>query len=110
MREDTEPMRELNENEYDGALAKGFTLIEFGAEWCGPCKALLPTMHKLSGEYAGKLNVYSVDIDKTQSIAMKNGVMSVPTLILYKDGKVVDRVVGMVSESALRKKIDAVLS
>jgi thioredoxin 1 len=103
-------MRELNENEFDGAVAKGYTLIDFSAEWCGPCKALLPTIQKLAGEYSGRMNVYSVDIDKTQSIALKSGVMSVPTLILYKDGRAVERVVGMVSESALRKKIDAALS
>lgn len=103
-------MKELSENEFDGAVAKGVTLIDFSAEWCGPCKALLPTINKLAGEYAGRMSVFGVDIDKTQSIALKNGVMSVPTLILFKDGKVADRIVGMVSESNLRKKIDAVLS
>ena len=103
-------MKELSENEFDGAVAKGVTLIDFSAEWCGPCKALLPTINKLATEYAGRMSVFGVDIDKTQSIALKNGVMSVPTLILFKDGKVADRVVGMVSESNLRKKIDAVLS
>lgn len=103
-------MQELSENEFDGAVAEGFTLIDFSAEWCGPCKALLPTIHKLATEYAGRMNVYSVDIDKTPSIALKNGVMSVPTLILFKQGKPVDRVVGMVSERDLRKKIDAALS
>lgn len=103
-------MQELSENEFDGAVAQGFTLIDFSAEWCGPCKALLPTIHKLATEYAGRMNVYSVDIDKTPSIALKNGVMSVPTLILFKQGKPVERVVGMASERDLRKKIDAALS
>lgn len=103
-------MQELSENEFDGAVAQGFTLIDFSAEWCGPCKALLPTIHKLATEYAGRMNVYSVDIDKTPSIALRNGVMSVPTLILFKQGKPVERVVGMASERDLRKKIDAALS
>lgn len=103
-------MQELSENEFDGAVAQGFTLVDFSAEWCGPCKALLPTINKLATEYAGRMSVYGVDIDKTQSIAMKCGVMSVPTLILFKQGKQVDRVVGMVSERDLRKKIDAALS
>ena len=103
-------MQELSENEFDGAVAQGFTLIDFSAEWCGPCKALLPTIHKLATEYAGRMNVYSVDIDKTPSIALKNSVMSVPTLILFKQGKPVERVVGMASERDLRKKIDAALS
>ncbi len=103
-------MRELNENEFDGAIAQGFTLVDFSAEWCGPCKALLPTINKLGDEYSGRMSVYGIDIDKTQSVALKCGVMSVPTLILFKDGKPVDRVVGMVSERDLRKKIDAALS
>ena len=80
-------MRELSENEFDGAVAQGFTLVDFSAEWCGPCKALLPTITKLSTEYAGKVQFYGVDIDKTQSIALKCGVMSVPTLILFKQGQ-----------------------
>jgi thioredoxin 1 len=103
-------MKELSENEFDGAVGQGVTLIDFSAEWCGPCKALLPTINKLASEYAGRMAVYGIDIDKTQSVALKHGVMSVPTLILFKDGKPVERIVGMVSESALRKKVDAVLS
>lgn len=103
-------MHELTENEFEGAIAQGFTLVDFSAEWCGPCKALLPTINKLAAEYAGRLTVYGIDIDKTQSVAMKCGVMSVPTLILFKQGKPVERVVGMVSERDLRKKIDACLS
>jgi thioredoxin 1 len=103
-------MQELTENEFEGAIAQGFTLVDFSAEWCGPCKALLPTIDKLAVEYAGRLTVYGIDIDKTQSVAMKCGVMSVPTLILFKQGKPVERVVGMVSERDLRKKIDACLS
>jgi len=103
-------MHELSENEFDGAIAQGFTLVDFSAEWCGPCKALLPTINKLATEYAGRMSVYEVDIDKAQPIALKCGVMSVPTVILFKQGKAVDRVVGMVSERDLRKKIDAQLS
>lgn len=103
-------MHELSENEFDGAIAQGLTLVDFSAEWCGPCKALLPTIKKLATEYEGRMSVYGIDIDKTQSIAMKCGVMSVPTLILFKQGKPVERVVGMVSERDLRKKIDAQLS
>ena len=103
-------MQELSENEFDGAIAQGFTLVDFSAEWCGPCKALLPTINKLATEYAGRMSVYEVDIDKTQSIALKCGVMSVPTLILFRQGKPVERIVGMVSERDLRKKIDASLS
>lgn len=103
-------MHELSENEFDAAVARGFALVDFSAEWCGPCKALLPTINKLAAEYSGRMSVFGVDIDRTQSIALKCGVMSVPTLILFNNGKPVERIVGMVSERDLRKKIDAQLT
>jgi thioredoxin 1 len=103
-------MQELNENEYDAKVATGITLVDFSAEWCGPCKAILPTIEKLANEYKGRVGVYSIDIDKSPRIAARSGVMSVPTLILYKQGKVVDRVVGAVSERDLRKRIEEQLS
>lgn len=99
-------MNELNENDFDAKVGSGFALVDFGAEWCGPCKALVPTMEKISKNYDGRLTVYSVDIDNNPALAAKNGVMSVPTLILYKDGQPVERVVGLISEGDLRSKID----
>ena len=99
-------MHELSENDFDTKVGSGYALVDFGAEWCGPCKALEPTMEKISVTYEGKVSVYSVDIDNHPSLAAKNGVMSVPTLILFKDGKPVDRVVGLISEGDLRSKIE----
>lgn len=99
-------MNELNENDFDDRVGSGLALVDFGAEWCGPCKALEPTMEKISSAYNGKLSVFSVDIDSNPTLAARNGVMSVPTLILFKDGKPVDRVVGLISEGNLRSKID----
>ncbi len=99
-------MNELNENDFDAKVGSGLALVDFGAEWCGPCKALAPTMEKISTAYAGKVGVFSVDIDASPGLAARNGVMSVPTLILFKDGKPVERVVGLISEGALRSKID----
>lgn len=99
-------MNELNENDFDAKVSSGFALVDFGAEWCGPCKALVPTMEKISSAYQDRVAVYSVDIDDNPALAAKNGVMSVPTLILFKDGRPVERVVGMISERDLRSKID----
>jgi thioredoxin 1 len=99
-------MNELNESEFDARVSSGLSLVDFGAEWCGPCKALVPTMEKISSAYEGRVAVYSVDIDTSPALAAKNAVMSVPTLILFKDGKPVDRVVGLISERDLRSKID----
>jgi thioredoxin 1 len=99
-------MNELNENDFDTKVGSGLALVDFGAEWCGPCKALVPTLTRISSAYEGRMSVYSVDIDSSPSLAARNGVMSVPTLILFKDGKAVDRVVGLISEGDLRTKIE----
>lgn len=98
-------MREINENEFDGLTANGTVLVDFGAEWCAPCKAILPLLERVSSEFQGRMEVVSVDIDRSPSLAARHGVMSVPTLLLFRDGKQVERIVGAVSEKELRKRI-----
>lgn len=99
-------MREINENEFGAVTSNGTVLVEFGAEWCAPCKAMLPLLNRMAGEYQSKMNVVSIDIDKNPNVAAQSGVMSVPTMVLYKNGKAVERIVGAVSERDLKKKID----
>ncbi len=99
-------MKELNEQDFQNATAGGVVLVDFGAEWCAPCKAMLPTMQKVATEYAGKVDIYSVDIDRSPLLAAKNGVMSVPTFVIFKEGRQVERIVGAVSERDLKKRID----
>ena len=99
-------MQELHETEFNAQTSKGVVLVDFGAEWCGPCKTMLPILDRFAKAYEGKISVFSVDIDADPSLAMKYGVMSVPTMLLMKDGKLVDRMVGVVSEPELRKRID----
>ena len=84
-------------------------LVDFWAEWCGPCKMIAPAVHDLALEYDGKLNVAKVDVDNNPNIAMKYGVRSIPALIFFKDGQPVDQVVGAVPKGALKRKIDSVL-
>ena len=100
-------MQDLNDSEFDGAVASGTVLVDFSAEWCGPCKAMMPTINRLATEYADRLKIYTVDIDKEPSLAARNGVMSVPTFLLYHEGKSVERIVGAVSEKELKKRIDS---
>ena len=84
-------------------------IVDFWAEWCGPCKMIAPAVHDLAEEYTGKLNVAKVDIDNSPEIATKYGIRSIPALIFFRDGKPVDQVIGALPKGALKKKIDSVL-
>ena len=84
-------------------------LVDFWAEWCGPCKMIAPAVHDLALEYDGKLNVAKVDVDNSPNVAMKYGVRSIPALIFFKDGQAVDQIIGAVPKGQLKRKIDAVL-
>ena len=85
-------------------------LVDFWAEWCGPCKMIAPSVHDMAVEYDGQLNVAKLDVDSAPNIAMKYGVRSIPALIFFKDGQPVDQIVGAVPKAALKKKIDSVIA
>ena len=80
-------------------------LVDFWAAWCGPCRAIAPAIEEIAGEYAGKLKVVKVDTDENQDIAVKFQVMSIPTLMVFKGGKVVERVIGAMPKAVLMSKI-----
>ena len=84
-------------------------LVDFGAEWCGPCRALEPIVKELAQEYDGKLKVGSVDIDHAKAVAAQFGIMSVPTIIFFKDGQAVDKIVGLRPKAELKSKIDTLI-
>ena len=94
----------INASEFKDLVldSKGIVLVDFFATWCGPCKALAPTLEKLAPEFEGKVNIYKVDIDKSQQLASQYRVMSVPTMKIFKDG---ETIVGLQPESALRDKL-----
>jgi len=102
---------EVSENTWEDEVLNSElpVLVDFWAEWCGPCKMIAPTVHDLALEYDGKLNVAKLDVDSAPNIAMKYRVSSIPALIFFKDGQPVDQVIGAVPKGALKKKIDAVL-
>ncbi len=84
-------------------------LIDFWAVWCGPCKIIAPFVEELAGEYEGKVKVGKLDVDENQQTSIKYGVRSIPTLLIFKDGKVKDTIIGAVPKAQIVKKLDAAL-
>ena len=84
-------------------------LVDFWAEWCGPCKMIAPSVHEMAEEFDGKLMVGKVDVDNAPNIAMKYGIRSIPALIFFKGGQPVDQIVGAVPKGVLKSKIETVL-
>jgi thioredoxin 1 len=85
-------------------------LVDFFADWCGPCRALAPIVEELARDYAGRIKIGKVDVDQNQKIAEKFGIMSIPTVILFKTGKNVAQVTGLETKAELRKRLDKLLA
>jgi thioredoxin 1 len=81
------------------------TVVDFWAVWCGPCKMIAPILEEIANEYEGQLQVTKLDVDHNNMTAMQYGVMSIPTLILFRDGQPVERVVGFVPKDKLLSKL-----
>lgn len=105
---------EFTEANFDAEVIKSEipVMVDFWAPWCGPCKAIAPIVEQLSSDYAGKVKVGKLNTDDNQQIAIEYGVMSIPTVIIFKDGKVAERMVGAPpnARDALAGRIDSVLA
>lgn len=102
-------MKLVTESEFNTITKTGAVLVDFSAEWCGPCKMIAPVLDQLSKEYEGKAKIITVDVDVEQNLAMRYNVMSIPTLLLFKDGQVLGQVVGFQSKPMLEKFIQRAL-
>lgn len=87
-------MKVINKSEFEAMKNDGMLLVDFFATWCGPCKMLAPVLEELAPKFEGKMNIVKVDVDKDSDLAMQFGIMSVPTMILFKDGQPIKQIQG----------------
>jgi len=100
---------ELNDSNFDDEVVKSDlpVLVDFWAEWCGPCKMIAPSVEKISEEYSDKIKVGKLDVDSNPNISSTFGIRSIPTLLIFKNGSPVDQIVGAVSKEVISAKVDS---
>ena len=101
---------EITDSNFNNVISKNKTvLVDFWAEWCGPCRMIGPIIEELANEYEGKAIIGKLDVDSNQESSVKYGVRSIPTILTFKDGEIVDRQVGVVPKEILKNVIDSQL-
>lgn len=99
----------LGKDNFNDTIANGVTLVDFWAEWCGPCRMQLPILEEVSEEIGERATVGKINVDHELELAQRFGVQSIPTLILFKDGEIVDKMVGVQAKETLVDKINNAL-
>lgn len=105
----SEFIKELNDENFDDGILQGVVLVDFYADWCGPCRMLTPIVEALAKEMVGQISVAKVDTDQAVKVATQFEITSIPTLLLFKEGSLVKRVVGLKDLETLRQMVGEVL-
>ena len=101
---------ELNSESYDDFISEGIVLVDIWAPWCGPCKTISPIIDEISAEYLGKIKVGKMEADSNRDKIMSLGIRNIPTILIYKDGEIVERSTGSSTKEKLTDLIDLQLS
>jgi thioredoxin 1 len=101
----------VNEQTFEAEVLKSElpVLVDFWAEWCGPCRMVAPIVEELAGEYDGRLKVAKVDVDDNQRLAMRYNIMSIPTLGIFRGGEMIERIVGYMPKQELKRRLEGAL-
>jgi len=100
---------ELTNENFDGTVAEGVTMVDFWAPWCGPCRMIAPVVEELAEDFDGKATIGKVNTDEQQELAAKYGIRSIPTILFFKDGEMVDQMVGASGKDVYAEKINTLL-
>jgi len=102
---------ELTDSNFDDEVINSDVpvLVDFWADWCAPCRAIAPAVSELADEYKGKAKIGKLDVDNNQQVAMKYGIRSIPTLLIFKNGEVAEQIVGAVPKTQLENKLKSTL-
>ncbi len=100
---------ELNASNFDNTVAEGVSLVDFWAPWCGPCRMIAPVIEELAADFDGKAKICKVNTDEEQDVAIKYGIRSIPTILFFKNGELVDQMIGASSKQVLADKVNSLL-
>jgi len=100
---------ELNAANFEDTIKEGVALVDFWAPWCGPCRMIAPVIDELAGDFDGKAKICKVNTDEEQDVAIKYGIRSIPTILFFKNGELVDQMIGASSKQVLADKINSLL-